>query len=97
MVTSQTRSFVLNMPMILLSREAAYAMISYIHPAPNLLYDPPIIDASAEGDRLIMLEVGSGSGLVASTLAGLLRPGHDRLIVTDLPEVCLASCYLCGG
>jgi len=80
--------------MILLSREAAYAMISYIRPAPNLVYDPPIIDASAKGDRLIMLEVGSGSGLVASTLAELVRPGHDRLIVTDLPEVCLVSRYL---
>ncbi|KAF8150702.1 putative methyltransferase-domain-containing protein [Crassisporium funariophilum] len=68
--------------------EAAYAMILYLHPSSNLEFDPPIIDASSNIERISMVELGSGSGMVATAVATLLKPGRDHLIVTDLPEVC---------
>jgi len=68
--------------------EAAYAMMSYIRPAGNLIFDPPIFDPMMSNERHVIIELGSGSGLVASTIASMLKPGRDRFIATDLPEVC---------
>ena len=50
--------------------------------------DPPFI-ASLDGrPPVTLLELGAGLGFVASRL--VLQP-HDRVIVTDLPEV-LSTC-----
>ncbi|KAH9481698.1 hypothetical protein JR316_0006225 [Psilocybe cubensis] len=68
--------------------EAAYAMTLYIQPPGNLAFDPPMIDASRHADRVVIIELGSGAGLVAFSIAKILKPGRDHLIVTDLPEVC---------
>ncbi|KAF8968054.1 hypothetical protein BDZ97DRAFT_1903028 [Flammula alnicola] len=65
--------------------EAAYAMTLYVQPHGE--FDPPFIDASRSSERLMMIELGSGSGLVAATIAKLLTPGRHHLIATDLPEV----------
>lgn len=67
-------------------REAAYAMISYICPHNTLEFDPPFFDASRSQCSTI-IELGSGSGLVASVVAQMLQPGKDFFIATDLPEV----------
>jgi len=68
-------------------REAAYAMISYVRPPDNLEFDPPFLASSKEHEKRIIVELGSGSGFVASVVARLLRPGLDHVIATDLPEV----------
>lgn len=62
-------------------------MIFYIHPSPGFEFDPPLIHASGNSERITIIELGSGSGMVAFSLAKLLKPGCDHLIVTDLPEV----------
>ena len=59
----------------------------YIHPPSGFEFDPPLIDASRNSEKITFIELGSGSGMVAFSLAKLLRPGYDHLIVTDLPEV----------
>jgi methylase of polypeptide subunit release factors len=71
----------------IIRREAAYAMISYIRPPDNLEFDPPFLAASKQRKKRIIVELGSGSGFVASVVARLLRPGLDHVIATDLPEV----------
>ncbi|KAF8202206.1 hypothetical protein BJ912DRAFT_842562 [Pholiota molesta] len=70
--------------------EAAYAMTSYIDPPPSLEFDPPAFDTSDSTSTrgVSIVELGSGSGLVASTIAKLLDPMRDHLIATDLPDVC---------
>ncbi|KJA16427.1 hypothetical protein HYPSUDRAFT_193151 [Hypholoma sublateritium FD-334 SS-4] len=70
--------------------EASYAMILYIQPPQNIEFDPPFIntDRTCTSTKYSMLELGSGTGLVASTLLKLLDPARDHIIVTDLPEVC---------
>ena len=35
-----------------------------------------------------MIELGSGTGLIAARLAPYLREGKDLFVATDLPEVC---------
>ena len=62
-------------------------MIFYIHPSPGFEFDPYLIDASGNSEKITIIELGSGSGMVAFSLAKLLKPGCDHLIVTDLPEV----------
>ena len=62
-------------------------MIFYIHPSPGFELDPPLIDAFRSSEKTTIIELGSGSGMVASSLARLLKPGYDHLIATDLPEV----------
>jgi len=62
-------------------------MISYIHPSLGFELDPPLIDASGSSEKTTIIELGSGSGMVAFSLARLLKPGYDHLIATDLPEV----------
>ncbi|KAJ3512959.1 hypothetical protein NLJ89_g3228 [Agrocybe chaxingu] len=67
--------------------EAAYAMTLFISPSTTLEFGPTFLDATQADDTVTMIELGSGSGLVASTVAGLLKPGRDLFIATDLPEV----------
>jgi methylase of polypeptide subunit release factors len=62
-------------------------MTFYIHPSSGFEFDPPLIDASRNSEKIIIIELGSGSGMVASSLAKLLKPGYDQLIATDLAEV----------
>lgn len=64
-------------------------MTSYIDPPPSLEFDPPIFGTSdlKSSGRISVVELGSGSGLIASTLAKFLDPTRDHLIATDLPEV----------
>ncbi|KAJ7158574.1 putative methyltransferase-domain-containing protein [Mycena filopes] len=66
--------------------KAAYALNTYIKPPPEHVFDPLFLSGHDHFPRVI-LELGSGSGIVAATLAPLLRSA-DVLLVTDLPEVC---------
>jgi predicted nicotinamide N-methyase len=59
----------------------------YVDPPRNIAFDPPFIDASRSTKKFTVIELGSGSGLVASSIARRLKAGRDNLIVTDLPEV----------
>ena len=72
------------------NREAAYAFRVYLDPPSNRDYDPPFPTTARSGDwdkaALTVIELGSGAGMVASTLAPLLSEG-DLLVVTDLAEV----------
>ncbi len=70
-------------------------MILYMQPPNNIEFDPPFIEAERKGTstEYSMLELGSGTGLVASSLLKLLDPRRDHLIVTDLPEVILFFVY----
>jgi len=61
--------------------EAAYLLNLYLNDS-KLTFDPPF------HNRGTILEIGSGSGLVASNIARSLTPGTELLILTDLPEVC---------
>jgi len=70
-----------------INREAAYAMISYIHPPDTLEFDPPFFDAIPCLAQCSIIELGSGSGLVASVVARMLQSGKDIFIASDLPEV----------
>jgi hypothetical protein len=55
---------------------------------PGLELDPSFI-FSASSNPFRVVELGSGTGIVASELAAtVLRPGIDKLFATDLPEVC---------
>ena len=62
-------------------------MLFYIHPSPDFEFDPPLIDLSRKSETITIIELGSGSGMVAFSLAKLLKSGCDHLIATDLPEV----------
>lgn len=64
-------------------------MILYTQPPQNIEFDPPFINTERKNASTgySMLELGSGTGLVASTLLRLLDPARDHIIVTDLPEV----------
>ena len=74
-------------------------MMLYIDPPEPWSFDPPSLLNSqskffnVDGNRLdssrppySVLELGSGTGIVASCLAAVLRDG-DLLIATDLPQV----------
>ncbi|TCD63203.1 hypothetical protein EIP91_005842 [Steccherinum ochraceum] len=68
--------------------EAAYAMKAYLSPSSmNLTYDPPFRSASEPGPSRI-IELGSGTGIIAAQLAQQLHSGCDLVVATDLPEVC---------
>ncbi|KAJ7650103.1 putative methyltransferase-domain-containing protein [Roridomyces roridus] len=64
--------------------EAAYILKDYIDPPQDHIFDPPLFRVS-DGRRIV--ELGSGSGIVAATLANALN-STDIMFVTDLPEVC---------
>ncbi|KAF7312502.1 hypothetical protein MIND_00263900 [Mycena indigotica] len=65
--------------------EAAYVLNTYIKPPRNLVFDPPF--TPFDGPNRIV-ELGSGTGMNAAMVAGLLDPSRDILFATDLPEVC---------
>ncbi|KAF8628014.1 hypothetical protein AX15_004132 [Amanita polypyramis BW_CC] len=67
--------------------EAAYGLSLYVQPAMDLEFDPPFISPS-DRPPLSIIELGSGSGLVAAAIATRLNSLHDLIIATDLPEVC---------
>jgi hypothetical protein len=69
-------------------REAAYAINLYIENPLNLELYPCFI---SEGGRrpLTVLELGSGTGIVAAKIAEILDQSRSDLVVaTDLPDVC---------
>lgn len=74
-----------------LYREAAYALCAYVDPTEGdvLDFDPPFVDVPHE--PLGVIELGSGTGVVAATIARMIRravqPG-GFVIATDLPDVC---------
>lgn len=55
-------------------------------PFTEILRDPH--HAPADNDGLAILELGSGTGLIAARIASYLRDGRDVVVATDLPEVC---------
>ncbi|CAK5268451.1 unnamed protein product [Mycena citricolor] len=64
--------------------EAAYLLIQYLVPIAEVTYEP-LFAPSADGIRVV--ELGSGSGIVANTMSTRLRPDRDIMYSTDLPEV----------
>ncbi|EAU85547.2 hypothetical protein CC1G_06260 [Coprinopsis cinerea okayama7 len=66
--------------------EAAYAMNTYLNPTSSWVFDPPPLTKN-KSTPLAIVELGSGTGIVASVIATALQPG-DLLIATDLPDVC---------
>ncbi|THU84188.1 hypothetical protein K435DRAFT_971296 [Dendrothele bispora CBS 962.96] len=78
--------------------EAAYLLNLYLNPPidsgisrkPLFEFDPPFNQnhTSTTTSGRTIIEVGSGSGLVASNVARSLTPGTELLVLTDLPEVC---------
>lgn len=67
--------------------EAAYALSAYVSPPSDWNFEPPFVSDAARIHSLTMIELGSGSGLVASGIIKTLEP-RDLFIATDLPEVC---------
>jgi len=65
--------------------EAAYALNTYIKPPADYVFDPPLFPAQKNAR---MVELGSGTGIVAATMATVLH-ARDIMFVTDLPEVCI--------
>ena len=86
------------------AREASYAMLAYLgvpripsidHEDIELELDPPSFIASIQDPRhaphsegLVIVELGSGTGLIAARIAPYLRDCHDVMVATDLPEIC---------
>jgi len=68
-------------------REAAYALLQYIQPPADLIFDPPFIPVSPSQSPMTILELGSGTGIVASCIANVLDASEHIFIATDLPEV----------
>ena len=74
-------------------REASHVLLAYLDPSSSATceFDPaPFTGDLSRADRLPItaIELGSGTGFVASRIAAWLRPDLDLLLVTDLPEVC---------
>ncbi|KAI0950798.1 hypothetical protein AcW1_008007 [Taiwanofungus camphoratus] len=74
--------------------EASYAMLAYLDrnvPSNDLEFDPsPFTSAnlSALSNPLAVIELGSGTGLVAARVAEYLIQDRDVLYATDLADVC---------
>ncbi|KAI0783857.1 hypothetical protein BC629DRAFT_1723743 [Irpex lacteus] len=64
--------------------EASKALKSYIEGDSDLEFDPPFLREDCT--ELVLLELGSGTGVVASTLAERLADTKYTLFVTDLPD-----------
>ncbi|KAI6042915.1 hypothetical protein EDC04DRAFT_3108024 [Pisolithus marmoratus] len=71
--------------------EAALAMCSYIDSvnvdAHDLEFDPPFFEDGSQDERPTLIELGSGTGIVAGRIARLIH-GDGVVIATDLPDVC---------
>ena len=64
-------------------------MLAYLDPSSPLEFDPPPPTFASTARRPITaIELGSGTGFVAASVAEWLRPECDLLIATDLPDVC---------
>ena len=63
--------------------------------SPNWEFDPPFVRDVSQRRKHVIIELGSGSGIVGSHIAKTLEPGRDLVIVTDLPEVGIDNlrCY----
>ncbi|KAI0749661.1 hypothetical protein C8Q80DRAFT_1163279 [Daedaleopsis nitida] len=78
--------------------EASHAMLAYLDPSTHSIldieFDPPPFTGAARGSPadeqrpITVLELGSGTGFVATRVAEWLRPDLDLLVATDLPDVC---------
>lgn len=60
-------------------------MSLYVNPSPNHDFDPPFLDLPSPRT---VIELGSGTGMVAAAIASVLDRREDLVIATDLPEVC---------
>ncbi|KAK0236072.1 putative methyltransferase-domain-containing protein [Armillaria nabsnona] len=67
--------------------EAAYALLLYVDPPPTWEFDPPFLE-SPHSSQYTMVELGSGTGIIARSLSRSLTSGKDIIVSTDLPEVC---------
>lgn len=61
-------------------------MNTYLDPASPWVFDPPPFTTRQRSGPLAMVELGSGTGVVAALIATLLGP-EDILVATDLPAV----------
>ncbi|KAJ6623968.1 putative methyltransferase-domain-containing protein [Mycena sp. CBHHK59/15] len=68
--------------------KAAHALNVYIRPPSGHVFDPPFLSQPSSCKQVRMIELGSGSGIVGATMAAVLHPSRDIMVVTDLPEVC---------
>ncbi|KAI0091105.1 putative methyltransferase-domain-containing protein [Irpex rosettiformis] len=66
--------------------EAANALKAYIEGTSDLEFDPPFLQTKDQ--PALLLELGSGMGVVASAIARHLTQTKFILFVTDLPDVC---------
>ena len=76
---------------IIACREAAYALSAYVSPPADWKLEPPFVSNAARTHPVTMIELGSGSGLAASSIIKTLER-RDLFIATDLPEVCKFAC-----
>ncbi|KAJ3810689.1 putative methyltransferase-domain-containing protein [Lentinula aff. lateritia] len=68
--------------------EAAYILNIYLNPPSNLIFNPAF-SREEERKSIRIIELGSGSGMVGINVALSLKLQlGDRLVLTDLSEVC---------
>ena len=63
-------------------------MNAYITGVSDSIFDPPFLTNGDEDQPLILLELGSGTGIVSARCAERLSRTECTIITTDLPEVC---------
>ena len=69
-----------------MSRESAYPLCRYLEPTSRFKFEPPFLIDLEFSSRHYVLELGSGTGVVAHHFARLYN--HRTVtIATDLPEV----------
>ncbi|EMD33888.1 hypothetical protein CERSUDRAFT_159157 [Gelatoporia subvermispora B] len=74
--------------------EASYAILVYLDRSAGsddeVEFDPPPFTSGPRsgGSQLTIVELGSGTGLVAARLAKYVVLRRDLIIATDLPDVC---------
>ncbi|KAH7912787.1 putative methyltransferase-domain-containing protein [Hygrophoropsis aurantiaca] len=69
--------------------EAAYALITYLNHDTTWDFDPVFIDGPSSLQRHVIIELGSGTGIVSARIADSdVLKDRDIVIVTDLPSVC---------
>ena len=75
---------------VCVGREAALVMCEYVdHPSTELAFDPPFFEKREADASPVLVELGSGTGIVAARIANSTSFPDDGIIVaTDLPDVC---------
>ncbi|KIP10492.1 hypothetical protein PHLGIDRAFT_231714 [Phlebiopsis gigantea 11061_1 CR5-6] len=68
--------------------EASFLINTYISGPSDTLFDPPFVSPEDEERHLTILELGSGTGIVAAQCMKRLSGKSATIIATDLPEVC---------